>query len=466
MSGRKETLISFYLVLLDAAVLGLSYILALNLYILITHRVSANEEAAVLIIFAAFLLVSLLFNTNRYFLKRSNIEELMAELKFFVIYVAVLAIIIYVFHAMGELSRIVTGLTLIVFFIADYFLRLLLKKILKKHLPDAGTRLMVITVADWADLVIDKVLASGQYSRVDSIVILDQDRKGASYQEVPVVANKQDLFEYSLLNVVDEALVCLPDSEEYMISDIINELGSMGVSVHVVLDEFSSLEGFIRRVETVGDFPVLNFSMSEQDPQKLALKRVLDIFFGLVGSLFTLILTIFIGPAIKIESKGPIFFKQKRVGRNGRYFKMYKFRSMYADAEERKKELAEKNEIDGPMFKVTDDPRITKVGKFLRATSLDEFPQFFNILKGDMSLIGTRPPTVDEFKLYQEHHKRRLSMKPGLTGMWQVSGRSTITDFEEVVRLDCYYIDHWSLALDMKIFFKTIVAVFTRRGSK
>ena len=118
------------------------------------------------------------------------------------------------------------------------------------------------------------------------------------------------------------------------------------------------------------------------------------------------------------------------------------------------------------MFKMTDDPRITKVGRFLRATSLDEFPQFFNILKGDMSLIGTRPPTIDEFERYQEHHKRRLSMKPGLTGMWQVSGRSTITDFEEVVRLDCYYIDNWSFALDLKIILKTIVAVFTRRGSK
>ena len=466
MSGRKETLISFYLVLLDAAVLGLSYILALNLYTWITGRESANAETAVLIIFASFLLVSLLFNTNRYFLKRSKLEELTAEFKFFIIYGALLAIILYVFHAMEEMSRIVTGFTLLIFFIADYFLRLLLKKILIRHMPDTRTQMLLITTADWAEPVIEKILASGQYSHIDALVILDQDLKGKTLGEVPVVAGKQDLFDYALQNVVDEAFVILPDSEENMISDIINELGSMGVSVHVVLDEFSSLEGFIRRVDTVGEYPVLNFSMSEQDPKKLMIKRAFDILIGLIGSFFTLILMLFIAPAIKIESKGPVFFKQMRVGRNGRLFKMYKFRSMYADAEERKKELQKQNEIAGPMFKITDDPRITKVGKFLRATSLDEFPQFFNILKNDMSLIGTRPPTVDEFRLYQEHHKRRLSMKPGLTGMWQVSGRSTITDFEEVVRLDCYYIDHWSLALDTKIFFKTIVAVFTRRGSK
>ena len=466
MSGRKETQISFYLILLDGVVLGLSYILSLNLYTWITGKKSANAEVAVLIIFSSFLLVNILFNTNRYFMKRDRTEEFQANIKFFVLFGGVLAILIYVFHAMDELSRIVTGLTLLIYFFADFFLRLLLKRILKKHMPDAGTSLMLITVQDWAEEIISSVTSYEQYTHFKSAVILDQDLKGETIQGIPVVAGKQDLFEYAQQNVVDEVLVCLPDSEENMISDIINELGSMGVSVHVVLDEFSSLEGFIRRVDTVGDYPVLSFSMSEQDVQKLAVKRAVDILFGIVGSLFTLFLTIFIAPAIKIESKGPVFFKQTRVGRNGRLFKMYKFRSMYADAEERKKELTQQNEIDGPMFKMTDDPRITKVGKFLRATSLDEFPQFFNILKNDMSLIGTRPPTVDEFRRYEEHHKRRLSMKPGITGMWQVSGRSTITDFEEVVRLDCYYIDHWSLALDIKIFFKTIIAVFTRRGSK
>ena len=146
---------------------------------------------------------------------------------------------------------------------------------------------------------------------------------------------------------------------------------------------------------------------------------------------------------------------------------MYKFRSMYQDAEERKKDLLEQNEMEGgKMFKIKDDPRITHVGRFIRKYSIDEFPQFVNVLKGDMSLVGTRPPTPDEFRQYDSYHKRRLSMKPGITGMWQVSGRSDIKDFEEVVKLDCEYIDNWSLLLDLKIILKTIVQVFRHKGAQ
>ena len=180
--------------------------------------------------------------------------------------------------------------------------------------------------------------------------------------------------------------------------------------------------------------------------------------------IITAVATIVIGPLIKLESPGPLFFSQKRVGRNGRIFKIYKFRSMYADAERRKKELMEQNEMNGLMFKMTDDPRITKIGKFIRKTSLDELPQFWNVLKGDMSLVGTRPPTVNEFKQYEGHHKRRLSMKPGITGMWQAYGRKTVTDFEDIVKMDLDYIDNWSIGLDIKILFKTVASVFTTGG--
>ena len=145
---------------------------------------------------------------------------------------------------------------------------------------------------------------------------------------------------------------------------------------------------------------------------------------------------------------------------------MYKFRSMYMDAEERKKELMAQNKMQGNMFKMDNDPRITKVGNFIRKTSIDELPQFWNVLKGDMSLVGTRPPTVDEFEKYESHHKRRLSMKPGITGKWQVSGRSDIQDFEEVVKLDCEYIDEWSPFLDIQILFKTVGVVLTHKGAE
>ena len=193
---------------------------------------------------------------------------------------------------------------------------------------------------------------------------------------------------------------------------------------------------------------------------------MLDLVGALVGCVFLGILTVIVGPMIKLESPGPIFFAQKRVGRNGRIFKMYKFRSMYADAEERKKELMAQNEMNGLMFKMENDPRITKTGAFLRKTSLDEFPQFINILKGDMSLVGTRPPTLDEFAQYSPYHKKRLSFRPGLTGIWQVSGRSDITDFEEIVKLDVEYIDNWSFWLDIKILLKTFLEVFTQKGAR
>ena len=139
---------------------------------------------------------------------------------------------------------------------------------------------------------------------------------------------------------------------------------------------------------------------------------------------------------------------------------------MYMDAEEQKKELMKQNEMDGLMFKMKEDPRITKVGKFIRKTSIDELPQFFNVLRGDMSLVGTRPPTVDEFERYEEHHKRRLSLRPGITGMWQVSGRSDIQNFEDVVRLDLEYIDNWSVWLDIKILFQTVLVVLLHRGAE
>lgn len=194
--------------------------------------------------------------------------------------------------------------------------------------------------------------------------------------------------------------------------------------------------------------------------------------------MITGILFIFVAPAIYIASPGPIFFAQERVGKNGKRFKMYKFRSMYMDAEERKAELMKDNKLgDEKMFKLDFDPRVignkilpdgthkTGIGDFIRRTSIDEFPQFFNVLKGDMSIIGTRPPLISETNFYEPHHRARLAIKPGITGMWQVSGRSDIIDFEEVVRLDKEYITDWNIGLDIKILFKTVMVVLRKDGS-
>ena len=182
--------------------------------------------------------------------------------------------------------------------------------------------------------------------------------------------------------------------------------------------------------------------------------------------LITGVITPFVALAIKIDSKGPVIFSQIRIGKNGRRFKMYKFRSMYVGAEEQKKRLLDQNEMRGLMFKMDKDPRVTNVGKFLRKISLDELPQFWNVLKGDMSLVGTRPPTVDEFEQYNIYYRRRLSITPGMTGMWQVSGRSDIIDFDEVVRMDLKYIDEWTLRKDVRILLQTVGKVLLGKGAK
>ena len=213
-------------------------------------------------------------------------------------------------------------------------------------------------------------------------------------------------------------------------------------------------------------------SIMDWDRSRLAyrtVKRAFDIVFSGAVLLVIAIPSLVLAAAIRMESEGSPFYSQIRVGQTRpdgslSTFRMWKFRSMYKDAEERKKELESQNEMNGFMFKMKDDPRITKVGKFIRKTSIDELPQFYNVLKGDMSLVGTRPPTVDEFRQYESHQKRRLSAKPGITGLWQVSGRNEIKDFEDVVKLHVQYIDNWSIGLDIKIILKTIKVVFEKGG--
>ena len=210
-------------------------------------------------------------------------------------------------------------------------------------------------------------------------------------------------------------------------------------------------------------------------PRQLFIKRCIDITGAIVGLVFTALFTVIIGPIIYFTDPGPIFFSQNRVGKNGRIFRIYKFRSMYKDAEARKAALMEKNKMQGLMFKMDNDPRILGsgpdgtrhgIGWFIRKTSIDEFPQFWNVLKGEMSLVGTRPPTVDEWEQYESHHRARMAVRPGLTGLWQTSGRSNIEDFEEVIKLDMQYINNWDIGMDIKLILKTVGIIFTGRGAE
>lgn len=291
-----------------------------------------------------------------------------------------------------------------------------------------------------------------------------KDKVGQEVLGIPVLAVSDGITDYIKSNIVDEILLPLP-TEYPVSSEIARACEKMGVVVHFMLNELG--DGYGRRVvENLGGYRVLTCGANFVSARQMFFKRAMDIVGSTVGLIFTGILFIFVAPIIYIKSPDPIFFSQERIGLNGRRFKVYKFRSMYMDAEERKAELMEQNKMDGLMFKIDDDPRIIKgIGHFIRKTSIDEFPQMWNVFKGDMSLVGTRPPTVDEFEQYQYHHKSRLATKPGITGMWQVSGRSNITDFEEVVELDNKYIYNWSLGLDCRILLKTVLVVFKNEGS-
>ena len=295
---------------------------------------------------------------------------------------------------------------------------------------------------------------------------LDFDSDERTIRGIPIVGTLSDVYEYARTNVVDEVLICMESSE---VEEIAARFISMGITVHVSIQNLIQIPK--ATVNRVNGISVITASVNTVTAQQLMIKRLVDIFFGLMGSIATILLTIIIAPMIWIADPGPIFFRQERVGKNGRTFRIWKFRTMYQDAEARKAELMEQNKMSGLMFKMDDDPRIIgygkkfSVGKFLRETSIDELPQSFNILAGSMSVVGTRPPTVKEYEQYELHHKGRLATKPGLTGMWQISGRSDITDFEEVVRLDKEYIDNFSLGLDLEIILKTFKVVLGRKGS-
>ena len=354
------------------------------------------------------------------------------------------------------------------FFIA-YAARIGWKKVIRSRKFAEGEKrsiLIITTDAEAANVV--KALRGDSYGtyHLAGVALLDKNKTGSMIQSVPVVAGADDVTAYIHKNWVDEVFFALLEHVDIP-KKIMKDCNRMGVVTHVQLAALNEL-GKNQVVEEIAGYMVLSSSINIVSSWQLLVKRLMDIAGGLVGCIFTGIIYIFIAPIMKVKSPGPVFFSQVRMGKNGKPFKIYKFRSMYMDAEERKKELMEKNNIkDGLMFKMDDDPRIIKgIGHFIRKTSLDEFPQFWNILKGDMSLVGTRPPTMDEWDKYELHHRRRLAIKPGLTGMWQVSGRSEITDFEEVVELDTKYIEQWSIGLDIKILFKTVTVVFTGSGAK
>jgi len=264
--------------------------------------------------------------------------------------------------------------------------------------------------------------------------------------------------------VVDEVVAVCPWQEAALLDDLAGACTERGVIFRIMV-EMPPLRVGRYTVDDIGQGSyMVSIETVPQEMLYLAAKRLLDIAGALVGLLMCGLVFPFYALWLKMVSPGPVLFRQERLGRNGRRFVMYKFRTMCNDAEKKLGDLMARNEMSGAIFKIRDDPRIIPGGFFMRATHLDELPQFFNVLKGDMSLVGTRPPIPAEAEQYQARHYRRLSMRPGLTGFWQLSGNKQVNDFDEVVSLDCKYIDNWSLWLDAKLLLRTCAGIFKAEG--
>ncbi|MDR2889642.1 MAG: sugar transferase [Lachnospiraceae bacterium] len=405
---------------------------------------------------------------NRDFVKRSWQKEAGTIVKYNIIMILVVESVLVALKWAEVFSRLVTLYFIISNIIIGFLLHLLIKKILHFHYSNDKEVIKVLVVSQNNNLesTLERLTKElGIHYQITALACLDEDRSGQEVGGIPIVAGMDDLIEVTTSMAFDEVFINTPELSQRKIKGLINGFDEMGVNCHYNL-ELPDVESNRSKIDTFANYTVITYTRFQSSYKRLLIKRLMDILGGLVGVIITTLFLPFVAMAIKLESRGPVFFSQVRIGRNGRRFKIYKFRSMYQDAEERKKELITHNEISGLMFKMENDPRITKVGRFIRKTSIDELPQFLNVLVGDMSLVGTRPPTLDEFEKYNQYYRRRISRTPGLTGLWQVSGRSEVDDFDDVVKYDLQYIDSWSLRLDIKILLRTLGVVFTAKGSK
>jgi len=291
----------------------------------------------------------------------------------------------------------------------------------------------------------------------------DPTEKDSEILGTAIIGRIKDIPDLIRTNVIDEVIVAIPRKWLDSLDEVVRMCEEEGVETTILADLYDTIIAETH-LSFLHDIPLLSFSTIPAQEWKLVVKITFDLFVATVLLMLLGPLFIVISLAIKLTSPGPVFFKQTRYGLRGREFKMYKFRSMFVDAEKRMDEIRHLNEMSGPAFKILRDPRVTAVGKFLRRTSLDELPQLINVLKGEMSLVGPRPPIPSEVNEYERWQRRRLSMKPGLTCLWQVKGRNKV-GFERWMELDLQYIDNWSLGLDLKIILRTVPVVLFGYGA-
>jgi len=473
-------------IILDIIFLQISYILTYWIF----HGVSNPYEIDIsqyhaLLMFLSQMLVILFSSHYRSIIRRKGVEELFADAIYATEIMAVSLVFLFMVKRSSEFSRAQVFVTIGIFWVIDFFVKQLNKKRIIRNLKRERNqrRLVLVTSREHVADAVKKLTQTGTKDiRIVTVALMGEESENPAPIEglepdCPVTKLSESTLEWISHQWVDGVFIFQPEDQIFP-SAFMNGLLTMGITMYYSMTALDDGRWPAIDIQKLGKYKVLTSSVKFISAGWLALKRVLDVLGALVGCFFTLLLTIFIGPMIYIKSPGPIFFKQERIGRNGKPFKIYKFRSMYMDAEERKAALMEQNKMQGLMFKMDDDPRIIGsekkdkngkpkgIGNFIRRTSIDEFPQFFNVLIGNMSLVGWRPCTKNEWEQYNLEHRSRAGMKPGITGMWQVSGRSEITDFDEVVRLDQEYVENWSFFLDIKILLKTVFVVLRGKGAE
>lgn len=364
-------------------------------------------------------------------------------------------------------SRIVVLLFAILNFTVLLVSRLAIRSYVIRSQHDESNRLkvLIIGIGERAQEMV-KALHNQENLLVDIIGHLDPDPKqvDTKVDGVPVIGTIDNISECLKKNVVDEVIIAIPRSMLHNADHIAQACEEEGIKLRFMADLFNVRMARVSLAQ-IGDIPLLTMESVAHDGDKLFVKRLFDLTLTILAMPLVLPLMALIALAIKLDSRGPIFFVQQRVGLRKHLFPMYKFRSMQKDAEEKINEIEHLNEAEGPIFKIANDPRVTRVGRFLRKTSLDELPQLFNVLRGEMSLVGPRPMSIRDVDLFDKGiQRKRFSVMPGITCIWQISGRSNLP-FEKWLELDLEYIEKWSLRLDLKILAKTIPAVIKSKGA-
>ena len=348
--------------------------------------------------------------------------------------------------------------------LSRFLIEFITQKIAKKL--NIKSRTIIIGIGENAKRIEDSL---SKYSHEEDIIVGHVDKeqrilKGDEYtRNLTILGYLENLREIIYKNNIQRVIISSPEFKYFEILEILEDLKTLDVTVLLFPGFF---EFSLRRlsVREIGGVPLMQVSNIGFFGLNLFLKNLIDYVLGSIIFIIFIPIYLFVGMLIKISSRGPVFYEQKRMTKDCRIFYMYKFRTMYVDAEERLKDLMKYNESDGPLFKMKNDPRITRVGRFLRRFSIDELPQIINVLRGELSLVGPRPPIPSEVEKYDEWEMKRMNVKQGITGLWQISGRSDLS-FEEMARLDLYYIQNWSIEMDIKIILKTIPAVLFGKGA-